>query len=678
MAVPTLWWIALVLGLALLAIAAIALWQIRQDSLDGQARELGLLSLALTDELDRGLRGAEEGLRAIHVELHEGRLALTGPGTVQALRTRAELMPLVRTLWLVGREGESLSASDPTPVPELQSFSPALAALADDAAAVSPPVMDTSSDELLVSLAVRFTGTPGTASGWVIGGIPARALLGAFSVAAPAADTRMAIFRGDSVHVAGSTMAMPKIDETSLGKPRNTVLERDVDGRERLVALHDLPRYELKVVLTRDLEALLLAWREAALLTAMGIVLLLAVMVGSAYLLQRANRRHAEAERASQTQLARAGRLQSLGTLAGGVAHDFNNVLAGIIGYGEMAQDTAPVGSDLARHLDKMLQAALRGKALVERVLTFSRGGAHASQVFALEPLVEEVLTLLAASLRPGVVLEREFNARGGRLRGDPTQAFEAIMNLCTNALQAMPAGGMLSVQLVRLHVGTARVLSHSQVRAGDYLALSVSDQGAGITPDVMEHLFEPFFTTRDAHSGTGLGLAVVHGVVTEFGGAIDVQSTPEHGARFTLYLPECTETLASPEPSSKVLPRGAGQTLLVVDDEFELVDMTKALLSGLGYAVVGYSDPAAALHDLRGHPQRFAAVITDEVMPGLTGTRLTEALRAYAPHLPVLLISGYGGELLTSRAAAAGVTRVLAKPLQRAELARALADLLR
>ena len=251
-------------------------------------------------------------------------------------------------------------------------------------------------------------------------------------------------------------------------------------------------------------------------------------------------------------------------------------------------------------------------------------------------------------------------------------------MNLCTNAMQAMPGGGMLSVQLDRLHVAAAACCRTARWSAGDYLALTVSDQGGGITPEVMEHLFEPFFTTRGAQSGTGLGLAVVHGVVAEFGGAIDVQSTPGQGARFTLYLPECADAPSPAAPAAPAAPGGAGQALLVVDDEPALVALAEEMLRGLGYEPVGYSDPAAALQALRDEPRRFAAVITDEVMPVLSGTQLTEAMRQFAPQLPVLLVSGYGGALLAARAAAAGVTRVLAKPLQRAELARALAEVLR
>ena len=675
------WLIALGLWLALAAVVAVALWHLRRDAVNVQARELDLLSLALTDELDRGLRGAEEGLHALRAELSEGHLAVSGAEAGRALSTRANLMPLVRTLWLVDREGHVFASSDATTAPDLATFSPALGKLADGAVAVSRPFMDPRTNSSLVALAARFDLAPGRSGGWIIAAMPGSTLLGAFAAARPAADARMAVSRSDGALLASANLTKSTLDATGvavrLANRPGVEVRKFSDDSQRLVGLHSVPRYDLDVMVSRDLGAVLMSWRGAAELTTLAFAVLLAIMALSVYLVQRADQRRRELQHALQAQRSRASKLESLGTLAGGVAHDFNNVLAGIVGFGEMAQDAAAPGSDQARHLDKVLQAALRGKALVERILAFSRGGARASMVFELEPVVEEVLTLLSASLRPGAVLERALDAQGARLRGDPTQAFEAIMNLCTNALQAMPVAGMLSLHLRRLQVASPRVLSHSPLAAGNYLVLSVSDQGGGITADVMDHLFEPFFTTRAAQSGTGLGLAVVFGVVAEFGGAIDVKSNPGQGARFTLYLPDCTDALDAPQPSSEWAPGGAGQRLLVVDDEPGLVALAEEMLKGLGYDPVGCSDSAVALQLLRADPQRFAAVITDEVMPRLSGTQLTAALRQHCPHLPVLLVSGYGGALLAQRAAAAGVTRVLVKPLQRADLARALAELL-
>lgn len=654
MAGPGPWLVAGAFWLVVAIVAALALWHLRLQTLDAQRRELALLSLALTDEIDRGLQGAEDGLHAMRAELGEKRLDPAGPETARALATRAALMPLVDSLWLVDGRRQVLSASDASTLPDLASFAPDLQSLSGPAVAMSRPYKDVMSGKSQVAMAMRSSEQ----GGWVVASFPAQSLLGAFSVATPAPDARMAVIRRDDVPMAGT------LDRAQL------------DGSEHLVNVHWLQHFGLQLVITRHLHGALASWRETVRFATIALLLLAAVMAVAVHFVQRAYRQRAEARRALQAQAARASKLEALGGLAGGVAHDFNNVLAAIIGFGEMAQDESPKGSDQARQLDKVLQAALRGKALVERILSFSRGGARASTVFALEGVVDEVLGLLAASLRPGIVLQREIEARGGRLRGDPTQAFEALMNLCTNAMQAMPDGGTMLVRLGREKVVDERVLSHSRLLPGDWLVLSVSDEGRGIAPEVMDRLFEPFFTTRAAESGTGLGLAVVHGVVAESGGAIDVSSTPGQGARFTLYLPEVAEAASPPSAHPPAIP-GRGQSLLVVDDEPDLVALAEEMLGSLGYRPVGFTDASVALQALLEDPRRFSAVITDEVMPGLSGTALTQALRVHAPALPVLLVSGYGGALLAQRAAAVGVTRLLVKPLQRAELAQALAEVL-
>ena len=679
------WTLAIVPVIALILVAVAALWHLRDSAMAAQQRELTLLSSALTDEIDRGLQDAQEGLQAMKLELQEDRLPVNGARATRALQTRAYLMPLVDKLWLIDSGYRVLSASDQSPAPPASSFLPALDRLGDDAIAISSPFSDAQSHATFIAVAMRLSGSSGgTAPGWIFAAIPARALLGAFSVASPATDARMAVFRSDGIRLAGAGAAAgsPIADPARLAErsPNSQPLElgRLRDGEQRLVATREVPRFGLQVVLTRNLDAVLTEWRQTAQLAAAGIALLLAVVAGATLLVRRADRHRDKAQKALQSQLARASKLEALGTLAGGVAHDFNNVLAAIVGFGEMAQDSAVKGSDQERQIGKVLQAAVRGKTLIERILAFSRGGARVSIVFELEPIVDEVLALLSASLRTGVVLERALDAPGARLRGDPAQAFEAVMNLCTNAMQAMPGGGRLSVRLARLRVAAARVLSHSRLEPGNYLELTVQDEGTGMTPEVMERLFEPFFTTRGAHSGTGLGLAVVHGVVAEFSGAIDVQGAPGQGACFTLYLPECNDPIGLAAPMGKPAPHGAGQPVLVVDDDPALVAMATEMLKGLGYEPEGYTDPVAALQALRGNGDRYAAVITDEVMPVLTGTQLTREVRTTRPDLPILLLTGYGGALLASRAAEAGVTRLLSKPLQRAELARALAELLR
>ena len=253
-------------------------------------------------------------------------------------------------------------------------------------------------------------------------------------------------------------------------------------------------------------------------------------------------------------------------------------------------------------------------------------------------------------------------------------------MNLCTNgvqAMQALPAGGTLQVALRTEVTTAATLLSEATLAPGRYACLCVTDTGPGIAPLALPRLFEPFFTTKGPQAGTGLGLAVVHGMVAEHGGAIDVSSTPGEGARFTLYLPladTAPDDVASPDDA---VPLGQGQVVLVVDDEPALVELAEELLAGLGYEAFGVASSVQALERLRQEPERFELVLTDEVMPGLNGTALAVAVRALRPDLPIVLASGYGGPQLQERAAAAGVTVLVKKPLTRAALARAVAQAL-
>ncbi len=674
-----LWIVALIFCISLCLAAAAILWRQRSDAVGSEARELGLLSLALTDEIDRGLMGVIDGLRGVQVELREGRQVVSAPDAEQILKARAALMPLVKVLWLVDQDGHVMVRSAPMAPPDLRSFTPALSQSGIGFTAVSRPFGDVGPEQRIVALGMDFV-TPRGIRGWLIAGIPQNALLGAFSLVTPAPDARMAVFRSDGASLAGSIFTTPVLDdakvELRLADLRNATLHRFHDGSERLVALHRLPHFGIELALTRDLAKLLVGWREAVRLTGVGVALVLIIMAGAVFLIRRADQRQLAAQQALQAQQQRATKLQSLGILAGSVAHDFNNLLALILGYCEMAHDQAPAKSNQARHLDKLMNAALRGQAVVERILTFSRGGSRTLAVFELEPMVAEILSLLAPR-HPNVAFTRHFGAPGAHLRGDATQVYEAVMNLCVNALQAMPDGGVLDVTLRRLTVTAPRVLSHSKLRAGRYAVLAVSDQGVGISPESMERLFEPFFTTRGNSGGNGLGLAVVHGVVAEMGGSVHVESTLLKGSRFTLYLPESSEAREAASLPQTAEPRGEGQRLLIVDDDPQMVALNVQMLSGLGYRPVGFSDARSALKAACDDPDGFAAVITDEVMPDMGGIQFAEALGAFAPHAPVLLVSGFGGPQLAVRAQQAGVARLLGKPVRRAELARVLAELL-
>jgi len=385
-------------------------------------------------------------------------------------------------------------------------------------------------------------------------------------------------------------------------------------------------------------------------------------------------RKVAEEEKASlEQQLRQSQKLEAMGTLAGGIAHDFNNILGAILGYGEMAQKRAPEGSSERRYIDNVMQAGGRAKALVERILAFSRSGVGDRVPVNVQAAVAEALELLSASLRPGVRLVTKLDAGNVAVIGDPTELHQVVMNLCTNAMQAMPDGGVLDVALTRTDLGSAKTLSHGSVDAGAYAKLCVSDTGIGIAPALAERIFDPFFTTKGVGEGTGLGLALVHGIVADLHGAIDVSTREGVGTTFSIWLPIDGEAAAVERNAAHALPMGSGETIMVVDDERPLVMLAEETLAELGYEGVGFASSVAALAAFQESPQRFDAVLTDETMPELAGSDLVRRLRALRPDIPIMLMSGFAGTRLVDRARAAGVSDVLRKPLQRRDIAESL-----
>ena len=375
-----------------------------------------------------------------------------------------------------------------------------------------------------------------------------------------------------------------------------------------------------------------------------------------------------------EAQLRQSQKMEAMGTFAGGIAHDFNNILGAILGYGELAQNNLAEGSAVRRQVDQVMQAGARGKGLVERILAFSRNGIGERVPVQVQSVVEETLELLAASLPADVRLERRLDAVGTSVVGDATQFHQVVMNLCTNALHAMDRSGVLSVVLERVTLGERRVLSHGRLSAGRYVRLSVNDTGSGIPPSVLERMFDPFFTTKRVGDGTGLGLALVHGIVADFGGGIDVATRVGTGTTFTIWLPAAGEIpVLLAEPPSE-LPRGNGETVMIVDDERALVALAEEALAELGYQPVGFDSSVAALQAFHAEPKRFDLVLTDEMMPELTGTELARQIRQVRPGISIILMSGYGGAQLSERAQAAGVIEVLRKPLVRRDIAAPLA----
>lgn len=683
--------VAVTLALMLAATVALSLWHMRRDSLESQNQALASLASASADELERSVQGVVLAMQSTRQDVETGH-----PDTAEQLERHAAVLPLVRQIWIVDARGVVLAASGRDMPPPMAGYLPAPLGLASDGVAFSLPFVDPEAGDPSIALAMRWQRQDGF-SGWVLATMPAVSLLGAFPRASLSPDTRLVVLRSDGAVLAGTLRQQPQPREPRRTgeSPPDDALQPFDDGSHRLLQQRRIEPLGLSLWMTRDLDVALARWRDVRQMAVGGLT---AALAGLALLLWRLLRAEAHSRRL-QERLGRAQKLESLGTLAGGVAHDFNNILAAVLGFGEMARNAAPEGSAQARQLDQVIQAALRGKGVIERILAFSRSGVRPAAEFLVQPVVEQVLGLLAATLPQGVHIERLLQAPQAHLLGDATALFEAVMNLCTNAQQAMPAGGTLAVGLAAERMAASRAVSHGTVRAGEHWVLWVSDTGTGMAPEVMERLFDPFFTTR-GQQGTGLGLAVVHGVVQQLGGAVDVQSRPGAGSRFTLYLPAPDQGSGLPaqqtapaaqtsaaqavpaELSATASPAaaapGSGQTLMVVDDEPALVALAEELLASLGYEPVGFTDPAAALAALQAAPGRFDGVLTDEVMPGMAGTALAARVKALRPDLPVLLLSGYGGPQLATRAAEAGVRAVLAKPLEQAALARAVEAALR
>ncbi len=387
-------------------------------------------------------------------------------------------------------------------------------------------------------------------------------------------------------------------------------------------------------------------------------------------------RKQAEAERARLEQrLRQAEKMEAVGRLAGGIAHDFNNILGGILGYAEMLAESAPPGSPLKRYADNVLTGASRASGLVEQILSYSRSQRGRRVPVDLGGIVAETLELVRGSLPPAITLAVDLS-RPLYVVGDETQLHQVTMNLCTNAIHAMGEGGTLRVTLEPADVAAERTLAHATLRAGAYARLTVEDTGSGMDEATLERVFEPFFTTREVGKGTGLGLSLVYGIVTDSGGAIDATSTPGRGSRFAIYLPRVDAPALAGDAAAGPIQRGRGERVLVVDDEEALVAVTSEVLKHLGYEPLGCPDGSAALAAFEAGG--IDAVIADEVMPGLTGTELARALRGRRADLPIILMSGYSGPMLSERALAAGITEVLKKPVQSRELAGALARVLK
>ena len=374
-------------------------------------------------------------------------------------------------------------------------------------------------------------------------------------------------------------------------------------------------------------------------------------------------------------------KMEALGQLAGGIAHDFNNILTAIIGYSEFIEIEAPRDSSISKNIGLVLQAGKRAAALVEKILSCSHQ--HHTEKHSLEPhiIVKEALEMLRAALPSTITIEEDINTESGRILADPTVIHQIIVNLCTNAMQAMAEQkGILQVSLQRKQLSAAEIGQRKGISPGNFIVLTVEDNGSGIEPAVLERIFDPYFTTKQIGKGTGLGLAITQRAVEDCKGFIEVKSEPNIGTIFTIYLP-CLEEAVLLHPQKTVTKRrgvaSQASTILVVDDEPLLSKLHEIRLTNAGYQVTAANTSKEALQIFQKNPDKFNLLITDQTMPGLTGEELIQEVFAITPSLPVIMCTGHSDLVSKEKAFALGIKKYILKPLLGNELLDAVGEVL-
>jgi signal transduction histidine kinase/ActR/RegA family two-component response regulator len=475
--------------------------------------------------------------------------------------------------------------------------------------------------------------------------------------------------RASAQEISGSLIAgirgseLVRTDPPSAQKPYLRMLRR-VQG------------YPLLIELAQPMSSVLRAWRHQELLSFARTFTLAALAGGLIVVLRRVLRRRdrleEERERLERG-LRDSQKAEAVGFLAASMAHDFNNVLGAIVGYAEVARAQVEPDERVTETLDGLLSASERARQLVRRVLTFDPHRSVEHGALAIEPVVREALALLRPGLPQGITIKPPGADNVGLINGDATEVHQVVMNLCTNAIRAMPGGGQLQVRVEAVQVDTARTLTLGELQPGRWIRLSIGDTGIGLSSEQLQSIFNPFYTSRASGDGSGIGLTVVRNIVSEMRGAIEVNSRPGSGTTMNVYWPQVEPPATDANLPRVEQPGGEGQAILIVDDEPELVRLAEEIVASLGYEAIGFSDASAAIESFRRAPQRFDAVLTDERMPVLQGTTLAAMIHALRTDIPILLVTGHREKQTDVRALRAGIKEVLDKPLRAGDLREAL-----
>lgn len=374
-----------------------------------------------------------------------------------------------------------------------------------------------------------------------------------------------------------------------------------------------------------------------------------------------------------EEQLIQAQRMEAIGTLAGGIAHDFNNILSPIMAYSEMAAMNLPPESPIKQNLQQIYRAGERARDLVKQILTFARKSEKQRIPLKISQIVKETVKFLRSTIPSTINIQYDCKTKDDTVLADPTQMNQIVMNLCTNAAYAMrEKGGILEVILEDEHLGTDDISQFDGLIPGHYLRLSVRDTGPGISPDIMNKIYEPYFTTKGVGEGTGLGLAVVHGIIRNYGGNITVDSVVGMGTTFHVLIPIFEAEIPIATAAKLELPRGK-EHILFVDDEKQIVDMVRLMLENLGYQVTVRTSSVEALEAFRNKPDKYDMVITDMTMPNMTGKDLAKELMNERPDIPIILCTGFSEQIDERRAKELGMSAFIMKPIVMHDIANTI-----
>lgn len=663
--------------LSIITLHVVTAWQDRQATLQQRKDTLHSFGKALAEQTTRMIQEVDLSLTDFAV-WHSAQTDQLVDQLVllEMLRNELGRLPFIQSATVVGANGRvQASTREHEPIDADWSGRNIFVQARQGNAGLYIGLPRTDRGHQTIALSRALRDRQGHFAGIVIARVSLDYLNRFYAAVAIAPDAVISLMRNDGVILASHPQQL------DIESNRNANTSPAIQPPAELAVQEGVADYPLAINITQPHASALQAWRQQEVANAIRtavLALFAAVLITALVILMKRRDQEEQQRLQLEDQLHATQQAETLGLFAASLAHDFNNVLSVITGYAEIISDNTDPSSPAGLNAQRLHVAGERARQLVRRMLTFDRhrGTTHAR--LDVSPVVHEVLEQIRATLPDNIALHANMSTEACWVRGDATELHQVVMNLCTNAIQAMPHGGTLSVTLKRNTIVQTAATQIGSLHPGEWIALTVSDTGTGITPDILQKMFQPFFTTkRDAqgiHKGAGIGLTVVSNVMTSMGGAISVTSTPAQGTSFQLWWPALPETQAM--TANMDVPLANGQTIMIVDDNEALVRIAEELLATHGYEPVGFTHPEQALAALRNQPERFDAVLSDENMPAQRGSELAQAMRAIKPSLLFVLMTGHLDAGLIQRARQAGIEDILEKPLNGERLRSAFSKL--